>query len=63
MLFLGVATLVLGRCVVAFTAGTYVVFLLANFVASLPISVVFQSPLIIGKISQAFCGVCGRSRG
>ncbi|XP_021937633.1 carcinine transporter-like isoform X2 [Zootermopsis nevadensis] len=54
VLFLGVATLVLGRCVVAFTAGTYVVFLLANFVASLPISVVFQSPLIIGmEISSA----------
>lgn len=48
VLFLGVLTLVLGRCVSAFTAGHFIVFLVANLVASLPIAVVFQSPLIIG---------------
>jgi predicted MFS family arabinose efflux permease len=52
VLFLGVLTLVLGRCVSAFTAGHFIVFLVANIVASLPIAVVFQSPLIIGKISE-----------
>jgi hypothetical protein len=34
----------------AFTAGYFIVFLVANVVASLPIAVVFQSPLIIGKL-------------
>jgi predicted MFS family arabinose efflux permease len=48
VLFLGVVILVIGRCVSAFTASYYSVFLVANFVACLPIAVVFQSPLIIG---------------
>jgi predicted MFS family arabinose efflux permease len=52
VLFLGVLTLVIGRCVSAFTAGHFVVFLVANVVASLPIAVVFQSPLIIGNTSE-----------
>jgi hypothetical protein len=56
VLFLGVVILVLGRFVIAFTAGYYVVFLVANVVASLPLAVVFQSPLIIGEVTQAFCG-------
>jgi predicted MFS family arabinose efflux permease len=54
VLFLGVVILVLGRCVTAFTAGYYIVFLVANVVASLPVSVVFQSPLIIGKVARTF---------
>jgi hypothetical protein len=37
----------------AFTASYFIVFLVANVVASLPIAVVFQSPLIIGKMSEA----------
>jgi hypothetical protein len=49
VLFLGVIALVVGRCVSVFTASIYSVFLLANFVANLPVAVVFQSPLIIGE--------------
>jgi predicted MFS family arabinose efflux permease len=48
VLFLGVVVLVIGRCVSAFTASFYSVFLVANLVACLPVAVVFQSPLIIG---------------
>jgi predicted MFS family arabinose efflux permease len=48
VMFLGVALLVLGRCVLAFSASLYPVFLTAVVVTSLPMGVIFQSPLIIG---------------
>jgi MFS family permease len=54
VLFLGVVILVVGRCASAYTASLYSVFLVANFVANLPISVVFQSPLIIGGAAEIF---------
>lgn len=54
VLFLGVTTLVLGRCITALTASYYSLFLAANIIASLPVAVVFQSPLIIGmEVSSA----------
>ncbi|XP_023703458.1 solute carrier family 22 member 5 isoform X2 [Cryptotermes secundus] len=54
VLFLGVALLVLGRCVLVFSAGIYTIFLAAVVVTSLPTGVIFQSPLIIGmEVSSA----------
>lgn len=54
VLFLGVSLLVLGRCVLAFSAELYPVFLTAVIVTSLPMGVIFQSPLIIGmEVSSA----------
>jgi predicted MFS family arabinose efflux permease len=53
VLFLGVSLLVLGRCVLAFSAELYPVFLTAVVVTSLPIGVIFQSPLIIGTDNAA----------
>jgi hypothetical protein len=47
-MFLGVALLVLGRCVLSFSAGIYPLFLTAVVLTSLPMGVIFQSPLIIG---------------
>jgi len=55
VLFLGVVTLVIGRCASAFTASIYSVFLVANFVANLPVAVIFHSPLIIGGMAETFC--------
>lgn len=48
VMFLGVALLVLGRCVLSFSAGIYPLFLTAVVLTSLPMGVIFQSPLIIG---------------
>jgi hypothetical protein len=48
VMFLGVALLVLGRCALLFSAGLYPMFLTAIVVTSLPMGVIFQSPLIIG---------------
>jgi hypothetical protein len=42
----------LGRCVSAFTAGYYTIFLVANFFASLAISVVLGAPYIIGSVAE-----------
>jgi hypothetical protein len=47
-----VVALVVGRCASAYTASFYSVFLVANFVANLPVAVVFQSPLIIGGVAE-----------
>ena len=55
VLFLGVVTLVIGRCATAFTASIYSVFLVAYFVANLPVAVIFHSPLIIGGMAETFC--------
>lgn len=53
VMFLGVSLLVLGRCVLAFSADLYPVFLTAVVVTSLPMGVIFQSPLIIGIYNTA----------
>jgi hypothetical protein len=59
--------IVLGRCVSAFTAGYYTIFLVANFFASLAVSVVLGAPYIIGNVAENsgsifLCGKLGKSK-
>jgi predicted MFS family arabinose efflux permease len=53
VMFLGISLLVLGRCVLAFSTELYPLFLTAAIVTSLPMGVIFQSPLIIGIYNAA----------
>jgi hypothetical protein len=67
VLFIGAIIIVLGRCVSAFTAGYYTIFLVANFFASLAISVVLGATYIIGTVAEIsvsifLCGKLGKSK-
>jgi len=67
VLIIGAIIIVLGRCVSAFTAGYYIIFLVANFFTSLAISAILGAPYIIGIVAENsgsifLCGKLGKSK-